>query len=300
VDENQLKQLKEEYKSFNTEVKSFVHDRILALKQQYLTEATVKKEVWIKVYVNHPIVRQLSRGLVWTDGSDFFIPSENGITDIKGNPYDPKEKITLASVLNMDLQVVKGWQDYILAHNLKQPFEQMWEPVFDFTKNHEFSELIGTTLPASERNEMKKSLKDKGIEVYSDQNEVSYDYYQMKYVFSNRNRMHFGNYIDAEYTINDDKSIKFETFRVKDYRKKRAVNTIVLTLLKAVVKSIIISDSAEKLSRDYLRLFTVAQIISFISAANDHDSIKCKAVLMDYKNETYPEYNALEDLILDL
>ena len=177
------------------------------------------------------------------------------------------------------LQVVKGWQDYILAHNLKQPFEQMWEPVFDFTKNHEFSELIGTTLSASERNEMKKSLKDKGIEVYSDQNEVTYDYYQMKYVFSNRNRMHFGNYIDAEYTINDDKSIKFETFRVKDYRKKRAVNTIVLTLLKAVVKSIIISDSAEKLSRDYLRLFTVAQIISFISAANDDSprSIDCSS-----------------------
>ena len=300
TDQEELNELKEDYKTLGKEVKKFIKTRVQNLKQMHIDGTAVKKESWINVYTKHPVIKHLSEKIVWTDGNQYFIPTPEGITDVDGNIYDPGEKIKVANVLDMDKEQIGKWQKYIIEHGIKQPFEQMWEPVFDLEKYKDSKAFAGMTLTSSERNAMKKNLKEKGIDVYSDEIASGYNHRAGQYYFDDRNKMHFGTYADADYKINDDKSIVFEKITFRAGANKNAVNTILLALHRQLIEHSIAEDNDEMLNKDELDAFTLAQILSFVNTAEEHESVKCKAVLMDYRNEKYPEYNALDDLILEL
>ena len=44
--------------------------------------------------------------------------------------------------------------------------------------------------------------------------------------------------------------------------------------------------------------FTLAQITEFIQAAIGHGSSRCLALLMDYKNKAFGEYDPMEEFVL--
>ena len=45
--------------------------------------------------------------------------------------------------------------------------------------------------------------------------------------------------------------------------------------------------------------FTVAQIIEFISMAQEAGAVNVTAALLEYRNNTYPEYNVMDEFVLD-
>ena len=300
ADAEELNDLKEDFKKLGKEVKKYGKEKLRNIKQLHISGDFINKDTWIKAYAEQPVIRNLSECIVWSDGKSYFIPTRSGIQDVSGNTYNPADKIKVANVLDMEPAEIAEWQNYIIDHNIRQPFEQMWEPAFDLNKYHDASEFAGLTISSSERNAMKKELKEKGIEVYSDDIASEYDYQARKYVFNDYNTMHFGIYADADYTINDDKSITFDNIRLKKGRNRNAANTILFSLHKILMEQIVSSDSDDKLSREELSLFTLAQILSFIAIAEENHSVRCKAILLDYKNENYPDYNVLDDLLLEL
>ena len=87
--------------------------------------------------------------------------------------------------------------------------------------------LTGFILSASERNELKKHLISKGIEVYSDPMESYFDHRANTYVYADTNTMHFGKYISVDYKINSDKSIELKDIVIEDNTNLRALNVII-------------------------------------------------------------------------
>lgn len=300
ADAEELNDLKEDFKKLDKEVKKYGKEKLRNIKQLHISGDFINKDTWIKAYAEQPVIRNLSECIVWSDGKSYFIPTRSGIQDVSGNTYNPADKIKVANVLDMEQTEIAEWQKYIIDHNILQPFEQMWEPAFDLNKHHDTSEFTGLTVTSSERNAMKKELKEKGIEVYSDDIASEYNYRTGKYVFNDHNTMHFGPYADADYTINEDRSITFENFRLKMGTNRNAVNTILFSLHKILVEQTVSNDRDDKLNIEELSLFTLAQILSLITLAEKSQSIRCKAILLDYKNEKYPDYSALDDLILEL
>ena len=45
--------------------------------------------------------------------------------------------------------------------------------------------------------------------------------------------------------------------------------------------------------------FTVAQIIEFISMAQEAGAVNVTAALLEYRNNTYPDYNMMDEFVLD-
>ena len=102
------------------------------------------------------------------------------------------------------------------------------------------------------------------------------------------------------YVKNVQNCVNFAKKKFAEIVKNRALNVIFVTLEKLMVRQIIVNDRDDLIERYKLDLFTVAQIQSFIYVANDSNSTKSKAVLLNYKNEKYPHYTALQEFSLDL
>ena len=117
----------------------------------------------------------------------------------------------MENTVEMPQQQVDEWQKYLVSHGISQPFEQLWEPVFATDIPNELKRITGFILSASERNELKKHLISKGIEVHSDPTESYFDHRAYAYVYADTNTMHFGKYISIDYKINGDKSIELKT-----------------------------------------------------------------------------------------
>ena len=81
-------------------------------------------------------------------------------------------------------------------------------------------------------------------------------------------------------------------------RFTRQVNHIVVHLDKATVAGRIKKDDTS-VSR-WLHLFTAAQITEFIDLASESEATNCTALLLDYKNKTWPDIDPFAAFTLDL
>ena len=72
----------------------------------------------------------LARHLVWTQGDASFLPTSEGLILSDGNPYELTDKnIKLAHPIEVDRSALRSWQKLFTQRQIKQPFEQIWEPV---------------------------------------------------------------------------------------------------------------------------------------------------------------------------
>ncbi len=104
--------------------------------EQSLTDARrMSFEHFTEVYVMHPLVRHLSRGLVWAAwrGSErvaTFTVAKNGLVDAKGRPVEPPADATYGLVHPVDLPAneLSEWKKRLPAE--RQPFAQLTREVF--------------------------------------------------------------------------------------------------------------------------------------------------------------------------
>ena len=290
------------YSSLKKEIDSFVKDRKKDIFKLYLRNDALSNEIWFEKFASHPVLKPLTKAVIWSDESgSCFVLTDNGVADADGLSYEPKGKIRPAHVLDMSKADIEKWRRYLLDNKKSLLIDQVWEPVIACSPNRMSDRYSGIELTNKERSSLKSTLKARNIDLRSDVSEGKYDPYQGIRVFSDTNIMNLGNSMTVTYKIDPDtKSITFGSdLKLGSAASKYEINAILFELDKFAVKNFISKDDAEGLNQAILDGFSVAQIIEFIDFAANNKSTNCTAVLQEYKNKKYPEYDAFSEFVLD-
>ena len=289
-----------EFAEFKKAVLDFAKSRTELIHKMHISGEYINPELWRKVYVDHSVIRHLAKLLIWEDEAKNTFMIDNGsIVDKQNNPYAPQGKIRVAHVLDMNQQDIADWQQMLVKTGKKQLFEQVWEPVISWDKNSIQGRYEGMVLTYKERNELKKALKIRGIEAGS--GDMSREYHpRTGYTFSDEGEMIIGTCLRIDYKVDPDQEIlTFKNSWLCNANAAREMNAVLLEVDKAAVKSFIVKDNTNALTKGLLGNFTAAQISSFVSLAIDSKATGCTAVLLDYKNTHFPEFADVNEFSLD-
>lgn len=290
-----------QFAELKKEVKEFIRTKKEQLCRMHVYGAAVKADTWHKIYVGHPIMHRLSQSVVWIDeNSKTFVMSDKETVDYNGEKYLPQGDIRIAHVLEMTPEETLKWQKYITDTNGKQLFEQVWEPVIAWDKTNVSERYKNVTITSEQRNQLKTSLKRRGITVHSDNIDRDFNARSWNYEFSDSNTMNLGKSMRIDYRIDSESSdITFKKAKISENEDRREMNAILYEMDKATVVSHIMKDNVQMLTTELLDAFSVVQIATFTEIATENKAVNCAAVLMNYKNEKYPEYDAINDFIMD-
>ena len=93
--------------------------------------------------------------------------------------------------------------------------------------------------------------------------------------------------------------LKSTLIKIRKTASKYEINAILFELDRFALKTFITRDEVENLNQKVLDGFSAAQIIEFIDFASVNKADNCTAVLQEYRNEKYPEYDAFSEFVLD-
>lgn len=116
-------------------IKRAVKIRQDKLFAEFLSDEQITAERWRNNYINNPVLKGIARLLVWQQEKQTFTIKDDKLIDSRGGYYNMTEApVTVAHPMEMDKDDVKAWQKYFTDHGLKQPFIQIWEPVYEASK----------------------------------------------------------------------------------------------------------------------------------------------------------------------
>lgn len=254
------------------------------LFSQFLSGIEKPVEDWQSMFMNNPLLRIMAELVVWGQGDETFIVRNKETIRYDGTPYKLKAQgIKAAHPIEMDQSELDEWRQYFIDNQLKQPFEQVWEPNYTLEKI-ELDRYAGVEIPLYRfLNQEKHGIKA----------ERSFDYYECFVTFEFKDcKVEIDcEDNDAENSINNlyvIQSFSFEKFT-------RQVNHIIAYLDKITIYDKIIKDdiSIEKL----LYGLNLAQILEFIDFATKNKSVNVVSMLLNYKNEHFSD--AMDEFILE-
>ena len=266
------------YSALKKEIKRVAKLRNDKLLSDFLSGREREVESWSKAWLNNPLLKVLGRLVVWSQDKQTFTIHDDGLLYKADNSlYTLTNKpVCVAHPMEMESRDLEEWRKYFNDNKLKQPFEQIWEPVTTSVKNGRYDgctialyclmnkEKHGITmLSQSELRMTDCSASIKLIESHSD-------------------------WINNVFEIQD---FKFDKYT-------RAVNHIVSIFDKGTVEGRIKKDDISV--EPYLERFTIAQIMKFIDIASKNNCNNVLALLMNYKNKHYSDYDPMDEFILDL
>lgn len=266
--------------------KKVVKGRNDILFGDFLSGKTRSAVSWINSYTRNPLLKKIAELIVWNQGKATFILSDDGAIDCDGNPYeiDQKENIGVAHPLEMEKTEVEAWQKYFTSKGLKQPFSQIWEPVVDNSAIKE-DRYAGCMIPFYRfRGQGKHGIS---VEDYDFHNQIDISFKGCD-AFVERIDWH-------RHEINNDDNFEVQAFGFREYT--RQTNHIVAYLDKITVYGRVLKDDTSIAT--YLDSFTLAQITEFINAAVENQCNNCLAVLMEYKNSKFSEYDPMDEFTLE-
>lgn len=275
-----------DFKEMQTATKQIVKNRISNLFEAFLGKKARTGSDWKSGYLSNPLLRSVARLLVWEQSGKLFTVGESGAVAADGSAVEisDSENVFLAHPMEMKREDVSLWQSYFLTRGLKQPFEQIWEPIIDI-KGLDIHRYKGCEIPFYRFKDKKKH----GIHV------SPFDFYEdYKITFDGCDAV--VNRIDERtYTsdINDRYEIESIVFPAFD----RRVNHVLAYLDRITVYGRILKGDTSIVK--ILPSFTLAQIMDFIGFAAENKTVEIAALLMEYKKNAYPDHNPLDSLTLD-
>lgn len=254
------------------------------LFDQFLHGGKRKADSWQQSYLKNPVLHKIAELIVWCQKKDTFTLTTDGIIDCNGNPYTIQDNvdITVAHPISMKPEEIRAWQNYYTSKQLKQPFEQIWEPVYD-PKAIMPNRYKGIKIPYY------RFLKQPTIHVtdYDFHNDITISFdgcdAQIKRLDWARHQI----------DMNDN----FEVEEIQYGRKSRTGNHTIAYLDKITTMGRIADDDIT--IGDSLSRFTIAQITTFISKAQEVKANNVLAILLDYKNKTFGTTNPMDEFTLD-
>ncbi len=274
-----------DFSEMKKNVKKIVKNRFDNLFEAFLGGTAKPASSWNTIYTTNPVLKQTATMIVWAQGDKTFTMTSNGLIDSEGKTYTlSDEKVVVAHPMEMIAEDVERWQKYFTSHSLKQPFLQIWEPV-RAPETIKEDRYAGVMIPFYRFTNQKKH----GITV--DDND-----------YHNEIIIHFSGLradvkrIDWErHEIHPDH--RFEIQKISYWNYTRQVNHEITYLDKITVWDKVRNDDQTVV--DMFPSFTLAQIIEFISAAQEANAVNVLAVLMDYKNKSFVDYDPMEGFTLD-
>ena len=252
------------------------------LYENYLDETEFSAKEWSKKYKENPFLYAVARLLVWSQDEHTFILSDHKMINANGQDHTfTDQPVILAHPMEMDKADIEGWRNYFAEKKLKQPFTQMWEPV------------IG------KKDFMESRYKDCPIHSYylkkHERLGIHIEWYDNGYVECRELSIKgFDVDCDNVYVDNED---RVEIKSIKPLSWDRRANAVIAFLDKITVYGRVAKDDVRVM--DLMGEFTLAQIIDFIKIAQEHNAVNVLAALLEYKNNTYPDYDVMDEFVLD-
>ena len=232
---------------------------------------------WKNAYLNKPVLRILAKLIVWDqNGSTFTLDNSGQAVTAQGTPYTITDApIAVAHPMEIGKDATEAWQKYYTDRRLKQPFEQVWEPI-------ESPEQVkpGRYDSCEISMNMLRNRKRDGIDAES----------------STEIRLK-GCHADLK-KVNGtgDKLYELKNFRYDKWN--RQVNHIVTYLDKCTVSGRIKKDDIS--AAKWFDRFTLAQITAFIDMASEAGAHNVLMQLLEYKHTHYGTFDPMKEFTLDL
>ena len=285
TDPEKYEKAKKDFVRLKKDIKTIVKERTNLLFQRFLNGEEESAENWKLVYFQNPLLRQLARLLVWSQGQKTFTMTPQGTADSAGQPYAVgEEPVKVAHPMEMEREDLARWQKYFTSHGLKQLFEQVWEPVEDFGAIRA-DRYQGMTLRANRL----RSQSKHGIEFY---------FYGELYEL-------YAGFADLELECDlteppdnwrgEDIDVVFGELRVK--KTSRAANHVLARLDRLLATERVKKDDVTV--ADVLDRFTLAQVTELLNLAIENNCVNCTAALLEYKNKEFPDFDPMEIFTLE-
>ena len=288
ADPEKYEMAKADYADLKKNVRKLVKMRADMLFEAFLDARPINAEHWQKVYMKNPLLNHVAELVVWEqDGKTLTLKDKTPIdstesrVELTGNP------IRVAHPMEMNQKDLEQWQKYFIMHGLKQPFEQVWEPVRD--KNDiDSGRYAGNTMPLWRFvGKDKHGIIATGFHAYSEG--YSIDFTDCDLELKNLDRRLDG-------YASRDKNVKLGSFTFPEFT--RYTNHIVALLDRWTIADRVRKDDVS--IADLLPGQTLAQITEFIKAAGENNCNNVMAVLLDYKDKNFGGYDPMDEFTLDL
>lgn len=269
-------------------LKKVVKGRNEILFRNFLDGQTRNAFSWKQSYLTNPVLNMVARLLVWSQGKNTFILTANGPVDCNGQPCSISDegKIGVAHPKDMTKAELAAWQKYFTSNGLKQPFEQIWEPVVDrqSIQTDRYADCMIPFFCFKGREKHGISVEDSD---FHNQIDISFEGCDA-YVERIDYRRH-------DIGMNDRFEIK--SFSV-GCNMSRMVNHIVAYLDRVTIVERIKKDDVTIAS--FLNSFTLAQITEFLKVATENNCPNVTALLLDYKSQNFADFDPMEEFSLEL
>ena len=287
ADPERWEAVKGELSELRKSIRLVLTNRRRKLFAGFLSGEEQSAENWEKLYLGNPVLGSLARITVWQQGDKSFLLGENGLIDVEERPYAlSTAPVKVAHPIELAPGEAELWQNYLLKKGLKQPFLQVWEPAYAP------SDIKEDRYAGCELSVYKFSGREKdGISSYG-MTDYSEDYgFRLKDCT-----------LEAEnsawrfiHGVTDDAVYKLGKFHIT--RFSRVCNHIIFLLDKWTVEERVAKDDADL--SNLVTAFTAAQITELISLAQEKNSVKALAQLLEIKNSRFGTVDLDAEFTLD-
>ena len=269
-----------EFASIKKDIKATAKTRNDKVFADFLSGRSRPGGAWKEAWLKNPLLRIMGRLIIWEQNGTTFTLDRTGKTiEVSGTEYTVTEDpVRVAHPMEMDGDSVEAWQMYFTSRDLRQPFEQVWEPVADaaLVKPGRYD---GCTIPLY----MLMNKEKHGI-IMEGQSRIKLAGCSADLRFVEGHH----DWVNNEFEVNN--------FRFKQY--SRQVNHIVVHLDKGTVAGRIKKDDIS--AAQWFDRFTLAQITEFIRLAQENNAVNILAQLLEYKSAHFAEFDPMDEFTLDL
>ena len=255
------------------------------LWENYLKGTEIPAESWERSYTGNAFLRAVGSLLVWEQGGETFVISNSGLIDNAGLPRTLTDALVrLAHPMEMTGEDVKAWQKYFTTLGLKQPFAQIWEPVINFAGISPDRYKGCRINPLYLKNQQKRGIS---ADWYSGTYKTS------KYVCIEGFEVTAG---DAPAELGDTQQY-LQILSIMPEQRNRRTNMVLGYLDRITMYGRLRKDDVSVMER--MDDFTLAQVTDFIAAAQDAQAVNVLALLLEYKNNRFADFDPMDEFTLE-
>ena len=288
VDPSVKKKAADELSDMRKSLKKAIKIKNDQLFADFIEGTEVPADHWQRGYLHNPFLRGIASLMVWAQEDATFILTDVGTIDSAGQPYTITDApIRVSHPMEMKGTDIEAWQQYFTAHGLKQPFYQIWEPVFrqiDIREDR-YEQVI---IPLDRLRHQEKRGID--LEWWRDQD----DYGRQRVI------VHVQGFVvnceEAEYDDNENVThVAFNSIQPAQWNRR--ANTVIAYLDRITIHGRIRKDDVSVM--DQMSSFTLAQITEFTAIAQEANAVNVLALLLEYKNDHFAGFDPMEEFTLE-
>lgn len=282
-DPKMYEKVKADIAALRKNIKKVVAGRRDKLFSDFLSGASTPIDNWKSVYLDNPVFRSIAGLVVWVQEGTTFTVKDGTVIDAQGNELILSDTpIVVAHPMEMEAAIVRDWRQYFIDEGLKQPFLQMWEPVVDFDgvapDRYKDFKIRAYYL----RGQEKRGIRQRNL-----------SYCDFDYTFDDCAAQVTYN-ADERHAITAEDYCIIENFQVE--ARSRKANHVVAYLDRICFYPRIASGDMTILND--ISDVTLAQLLDYIDIATKNEATELAAGLLEYRDEHFAEYAAIDSLVL--